>query len=208
MKTRVKICGIRRTADARLAIELGARYIGCVLADDSPRCAQLDEARDLAAEIGSRARLVLVFRGNSTQKIVQAVRAVGTRDVQIHGADAALLDDVRHADLNIWNVLRVADEATCLPAPGITPTERCPALVDVGRGGTGRAFRWELLAPNAPDATFVAGGVTPDNVGELLRYKPWGIDVSSGVEAAPGIKDEAKIRRLFARMEKQAEVRS
>jgi phosphoribosylanthranilate isomerase len=85
-----------------------------------------------------------------------------------------------------------------LPELSPAPTDASPAVLDVGDGGSGTPFDWSLLAPRAPSATFIAGGVTPHNVSALLRYRPWGIDLSSGVERVPGEKDHGSLRLLFA----------
>lgn len=84
-----------------------------------------------------------------------------------------------------------------MPSLEPRPTRARPALLDVGGGGTGRGFDWTLLGARAPDATFVAGGIRPDNVRVLLKYRPYGIDLSSGVESSPGVKDPHKLRALF-----------
>jgi phosphoribosylanthranilate isomerase len=77
-------------------------------------------------------------------------------------------------------------------------------VLDVAAGGSGRRFDWALLGGRAPYATFIAGGITPDNVGALLRHAPWGIDVSSGVESAPGVKDGGRLKALFASLRQLA----
>ncbi len=91
-------------------------------------------------------------------------------------------------------------DSSSLPRFEPPPTEAQPALLDVGGGGSGRCFDWTLLGERAPPATFIAGGIRPDNVRALLKYRPYGIDLASGVESAagvPGEKDEAKLRALF-----------
>jgi phosphoribosylanthranilate isomerase len=75
-----------------------------------------------------------------------------------------------------------------------------PALLDVGGGGSGRSFDWDLLGTEAPPFTFVAGGIRPENVEALLEHRPYGIDLASGVESEPGVKDEEKLRELFDRI--------
>jgi phosphoribosylanthranilate isomerase len=75
---------------------------------------------------------------------------------------------------------------------------RSPVLLDIGAGGSGTPFDWRLLGRVAPPRLWIAGGITPENVDELLEHDPFGIDVSSGVEVAPGIKDARRLRKLFA----------
>jgi len=200
-RPRVKICGLRRRGDAALALELGAAALGCVLAPDSPRAASLAEARALVAAFGPRAPVVLVFRDASRDEVLAARDATGALHAQVHGASEALCSALEAEGLTMVRVFRVAPGARALPALEPAPTPERPALLDVGRGGSGQRFDWALLGERAPEATFVAGGVDAHNVGELVRRRPFGIDLSSGIERAPGIKDEEEMRRLFAAIE-------
>ena len=70
-------------------------------------------------------------------------------------------------------------------------------MFDVGGGGSGRAFDWRILGERAPERAFIAGGLRPENIGRLLPFRPWGVDVSSGIESAPGVKDPERLRRFF-----------
>jgi len=209
--TRVKICGLRRVADAELCLDLGASYLGCVLAADSPRCATIAEVQDIARAAANRAEVVLVFRGNSVLEILRLCDETSVRRVQIHGTNPLACQYLNFYGMHVHPVFAVPAGATCLPELIPPPDERSPALLDVGAGGTGRRFAWQLLGPQSPAATLVAGGITCDNVVELLEYRPFGIDVSSGVEQTPGVKDETLLRQLFERVgqpENPKEVRS
>ena len=104
---------------------------------------------------------------------------------------------LRAAGVRVYPVLLITADATRLPQPDTEPTDDEPAVLDTG-GGTGIRFPWRLLAGGAPAHTFIAGGVRPDNVACLLAYRPWGIDLASGVESAPGIKQPAAMAALFA----------
>ncbi len=198
MMPRIKICGVRRAPDALLAVDLGATHIGCVLAKDSPRCATPGEVREIAAAVASAAQMILVFRDPRAEEVAEASAVTGVENVQVHGVDEIFCLQLEARGLAVHRVYSLAPDATELPKPRVAPTEGCPAFLDVGRGGAGRPFDWEMLGEQAPHATFIAGGVTPDNVSRLLEQKPWGVDLSSGVESAPGVKDPEKIRRLFA----------
>jgi indole-3-glycerol phosphate synthase/phosphoribosylanthranilate isomerase len=196
MKTRVKVCGLRRAADAALAIELGATHLGCVLVPDSPRCASLrDVARVLDA--AGDAAVVLVFRNATAGTVLAAVEATGVRRVQVHGAGDELLGRLETAGCLVHRVYSIEPGARVLPALAAADETR-PQLLDVAAGGSGRRFDWTLLGGRAPHATFIGGGITPENVGALLCHAPWGIDVSSGVESAPGVKDPGRLKALFA----------
>lgn len=195
----VKICGLREGGDAELCVELGASYLGCVLAADSPRRATLNQVRAIAEIAGGRASVVLVFRGNSGDQVMRACALTGVRRVQIHGLNPMAANALRLQGLQVHPVYQVTPGAAVLPEFA-APSPRRPAILDTGRGGTGVPFGWHLLGDRAPAATLIAGGVTPDNVAELLRRRPYGIDVSSGIESAPGCKDHAALRRLFANL--------
>lgn len=204
MRPRVKVCGLRRVEDAELALALGAHALGCVLAADSPRRATIAEARALAAFARDRAPLVLVFRGETTETVRAACAETGVRDVQLHGADPAQLAALEAEGLVCWRVFSLAQGARELPTLEPPPSATRPAILDRGRGGTGRPFDWALLGERGPAFTYVAGGVSPENVDALLAHRPWGIDCSSGVERAPGEKDPERLRALFAVLEAAA----
>jgi phosphoribosylanthranilate isomerase len=217
---------VRRVEDARLAVALGAGWIGCVRAVDSPRRATLREVAEIRRSIDGRAGVVLVGRvggvrrgegnakgdgrdgcekgerrdeGDVVAALVREAKRVGASAVQIHGASRAALARVRDAGLVAWKVIPLARGATRLPRPLRTArVARSPVLLDVGAGGSGTPFYWRLLGRVAPPRLWIAGGITPVNVRALLVRTPFGIDVSSGVERAPGIKDARRLRALFA----------
>ena len=200
----VKVCGVRRPSDAEIAVELGARYVGCVLAADSPRRATLDQARAVRDAVHGAAELVLVFRGAAGAEVEASADLLDVRRVQVHGAGPSVAAELERAGLRVHRVFRIEPDESALPTIEPTPSADCPAVLDVGRGGSGRAFDWSLLDSGAPAATLIAGGIGPDNVRELLSKSPFGIDVSSGVESAPGIKDRGRLTELFAAVQEWA----
>jgi phosphoribosylanthranilate isomerase len=192
----IKICGLRRVADAELALQLGATHLGCVVAADSPRCATADEVRAIRGVAAGRAIFVLVCRGGRDEVLAAAVEA-GPDLVQWHGATP--VDEVALAAAGLLPLRVRSVDAAAVALPSLpSATNASPLLLDVGRGGGGQPFAWHLLGDAAPAHVFIAGGITPANVGALLAHRPWGIDLSSGVESAPGCKDHAALRRLFA----------
>lgn len=201
MKPLVKICGLKRVEDAELAVHLGATHIGVVQTPTSPRAASVDEARAIFEASAGRATRVLVCRDLAIEDVARDAKASGCDWVQLyHAVDA----DVERLETEGFRVLRVHDmreSSSALPALSPAPTERRPALLDVGGGGSGRRFDWALLGDRAPAFTWIAGGVRPDNVEELLAHRPHGLDLASGVESAPGVKDGEKLRSLFARID-------
>jgi phosphoribosylanthranilate isomerase len=194
---KVKICGLRRPADADAAIGLGATHLGVVLAEDSPRCATSREARDIVRMVRGAAEIVLVFRGESDEVIRAQCDAIGIVRVQVHGAGHARCRGLAAAGLLPMPVAVVAEGAQSLPSFAESPAELTPAVLDGGCGGAGQVFPWSLLGSNSPYAVFVAGGIRPTNVRRLLQCEPWGIDVSSGVELEPGVKDPVLMSQLF-----------
>jgi phosphoribosylanthranilate isomerase len=187
--------------DAELAVRLGADYIGAVRTSGSPRRVSLGEARTLFAEVGARAARVLVFRGAAVEEVLSDAVSAGADWVQLYHASEADVRRVESEGLRVLRVVDVTERATELPAFPSRPTSKRPALLDVGGGGSGRRFDWEILGARAPAWTFVAGGIRPDNVADLIDHRPYGIDLSSGVESEPGVKDARKLRALFERIE-------
>ncbi len=200
MKPLVKICGLKRAEDAELAVTLGADLVGAVRTKSSPRCVSLPEAREIFSTIGSNAGRVLVFRDIPLGDALEDAHAAGADWVQLYDASDG---DVRRARDEGFRVLRVytmTEVARKLPEFEPAPRAETPSLLDVGGGGSGRRFDWGLLGTEAPPFTFIAGGIRPENVEDLLEHRPYGIDLSSGVEKEPGVKDGDKLRDLFDRI--------
>jgi phosphoribosylanthranilate isomerase len=199
----VKICGLKRVEDAELAVSLGADLIGCVRTPGSPRRVSLDEARALFEAAGSSAARVLVFRDRALEEVLSDARAAGADWVQLYGASDSDVRRAEQAGLGVLRVYGMSERARALPAFAAEPSAERPALLDVGGGGSGRSFDWALLGAEAPAFTFVAGGIRPDNVEALFEHHPYGIDLSSGVEREPGVKDGGKLRALFEKIEER-----
>ncbi len=200
MRPLVKICGLTRVEDAELAVSLGAHLVGAVRTPSSPRRVSLDEARALFSRIGSNAARVLVFRDVPLEQVLSDARASGADWVQLYHASDSDVRRVESEGLRVLRVYDLSEQVLRLPALAAEPSVDRPALFDVGGGGSGRSFDWNLLGAEAPAFTFVAGGIRPDNVEDLLGHRPYGIDLSSGVEREPGVKDERKLRGLFDRI--------
>jgi phosphoribosylanthranilate isomerase len=188
--TKIKICGITRREDARFCAELGADFLGMVFVRESPR--YVTPGRVLWASDLS-VKKVGVFRNESAETMNAIADEVGLDYIQLHG------DEPDDLVLNrpVIRALRVTDR---LPA---TNANAEWLLFDSG-GGTGKTFDWSLLeAHPRTKPFFLAGGITPENVAEAIRrVRPDAIDVSSGVESAPGIKDHHKLRALFGQVKR------
>lgn len=181
---RVKVCGLTRGADASLAARLGAHAIGFICTPGLSRSVAPASIPALTAR--ADAEPVLVFRSPSVEEVDAAVRDSGVRTIQLHRTGPEVV-----AALHRRYRVVVAHEVL---VPG---TVDAPTLIDSGAGGTGHSFDWSRLAPAAPEFTWIAGGIRPENITTLLAWRPWGIDVSSGVESAPGVKDAARLEALF-----------
>lgn len=190
----VKICGLTRREDSELASTLGATHLGCVLARDSPRQVAPREARGILGALTRPAVPVLVFRNQSAPDILSMVEEVGlTRTIQPHGISEK---EVRHLESKGLTVHRVL-EGPDVRLENLSPRPDRVFHFDGGRGGEGLRLDWTLFAPRAPRFCWIAGGIDRENLDELLRRRPWGIDLASGVESSPGVKDEALLREFF-----------
>jgi phosphoribosylanthranilate isomerase len=197
--TAVKICGLTRPEDVALACRLGAEWVGFNFAAESPRRVALAKARALADAAAPGVLRVGVFVSETASEIAEAAEAARLDLVQLHRILRE--EDVAAVPRPIVAVARVSTVGTGIPAPRLLA--QCRALlldtwVDGRAGGTGRAFDWSLV-PSAPGLpVLLAGGLSAENVGEAVRtVRPWGVDVSSGVESAPGVKDAREMERFF-----------
>ena len=208
----VKICGLVRPDDAAFAAAEGARYVGAILAG-GPRLVSADGARRVFDHAGAATRVVVVGH-EPVDDIVRVAMAAGADIVQLHGDPSPrMVEDLRARWVGgIWAALRVParsfdqERAAALfaVADGVVLDAHVPGAL----GGTGVAIDWTALevplsrvrASSESSAVLVlAGGLTPDNVVTAIRIlAPDVVDVSSGVEAAPGIKDHARVRRFIA----------
>lgn len=206
MPAEVKVCGLTRSVDAELADAAGASYLGVIFAG-GPRERTPLEAR--ATLSGRRAHKVGVFAGQPASTIAEIASLVGLHVIQLHDAsDARRIAEVRAATgLEIWAVVRTA--TGILPGnveelAGAADALLFDAMVPGHRGGTGVSIPWlqlgeSLDAMTAGHRIILAGGLTAENVGEAIDYvSPMVVDVSSGVESAPGIKDPTHVRAFIA----------
>lgn len=191
----VKICGTTSEADALLAVALGADAVGFVFAP-SPRQIAPGVASDIAKRLPPEIMTVGVFRDEAPSRVVEIVNGVGLRAAQLHGHETA--EQAR------WVRERVPFVIQAFPA-GAPVVARAAefgvdaVLLDAPRPGSGQVFDWALA--EVPDGLrlMLAGGLTPDNVTEAIaRVHPWGVDVVSGVEKSPGVKDPIRLRAFIA----------
>ncbi len=197
----VKICGITSEADALLAVGMGASAVGFIFAP-SPRQMAPAAVADIVKRLPHETVTVGVFRDESPRRVVDIAGQIGLRAVQLHGFESA--EDTR------WVADRVPWTIKAFPA-GHRNIERFPEygartlLVDGPNPGSGELFDWRLAEGVVdPGRLLVSGGLRPDNVAAAVDHlHPWGVDVSTGVEAAPGVKDPALVRE-FVRAAREA----
>jgi phosphoribosylanthranilate isomerase len=192
----VKICGITRLDDAEVAVDAGAGALGFVFWPGSPRFIDPYRARAIVAALPPFVVPVGVFVNQPVTYAKGVAALVHLGAVQLHGDEDFAY--VAGLDCPVIKAVALGSGAGIDVWPRRT-TLLLDAHDPVSRGGTGRTIDWSAAATIAARRrTLLAGGLTPDNVAEAVsRVRPFGIDVSSGVERAPGIKDHARIRALF-----------
>jgi phosphoribosylanthranilate isomerase len=193
---KVKICGLTREEDAVFAAERGADFLGMIFVAASPRFIDIARASSIARAVdGSRSKLVGVFRDSPVAEVRDIVKRVGLDFVQLHGGESDA--EIVEIGVPVIKTFMVSDTP-----PDTTKHPHAQwILFDSGGGGTERRFDWSLLAAYERQQPFLlAGGITPENVAAAISLvRPDAIDVASGVESAPGVKDHAKIERLIER---------
>ncbi|SDE40733.1 phosphoribosylanthranilate isomerase [Thermus arciformis] len=195
---RVKICGITRLEDALLAEELGAYALGFVLAPGSKRRVDPPSARRISQALGPFVVRVGVFRDQPPGEVLRWMEEARLQVAQLHGNEPP---EWAEAIGRFFPVIK----AFPLEGPARPEWAHYPAsalLLDSPRPGSGEAYprAWAepLLASDA--RVILAGGLTPENVEEALALRPYALDLASGVEEAPGVKSEARLRALFGRL--------
>ena len=195
----VKVCGITRLDDALHAVDHGATAIGFVFWQGSPRFISADEAAEIVAAMPDHVTTVGVFVNESVETIRSVAGKTGIMAVQLHG------DEPPECAPSIgYPILRSASVDTAAAVGDAWPPSTT-LLVDaadpVRRGGTGQVVDWSRAAALARRRPIVlAGGLTPDNVAAAVAtVRPYGVDVSSGVETSPGVKDPEKVAQFLAR---------
>lgn len=197
-RTRIKICGITSVEMAMVAVEAGADAVGLVHAQGSPRCVSTALAQEIARNLPLTVQAVSVYRNHALEDLTSSATEV----VQLHGdEDERYIESLRNPLPNVrviraisFNRASVARWDAC---------ERIDALLIEGpSAGTGTSFDCAELAammPSLSKPVILAGGLTPRNIGEAIeKVRPYGVDVSSGVESKRGVKDATLIREFCA----------
>ena len=203
---KVKVCGMTRYEDARLALDLGAWAIGLVFHPPSPRAIAIEEAAELVARLPPDTLSVGVFVDEPLDRVNRAVERIGLKAVQLHGAETPEYA----AAVKVDRVIKAFRVRTGFDDARIDDYPECLILLDAHveglPGGTGRPFEWDIARKAWERAPIIlAGGLNPENVEDAIRtVRPMAVDVSSGVEARPGEKDPERMRRFFEAVARSA----
>ncbi len=194
LRTRTKICGITRVEDALDAARAGADAIGLVFAA-SPRRVDLGKARAIRRALPPFVASVALFVNPDREEVASVIAEVGPDWLQFHGEESPGF--CAGFDRPYFKALRVRPGTDLLQYAALH-ADAGALLLDAwspdAHGGTGHRFDWALIPPDLPRPVILAGGLDPGNIAEAVRrVRPWAVDVSSGVEAAKGIKDAAKV---------------
>lgn len=203
--TKIKICGITTAADAIMAIELGANAIGLNFSPQSPRCIDLATAKTISKVTPNTCLLVGVFTNQPEAAVRHIAKRVPLEAVQFHGDENPEYCD-KFIDLTIIKAFRFSDKvdlSLIRQYEGIATHYLFDAFSQKARGGTGEQIAEfileELAAAGLLQKSFLAGGLTPENVAQLVKhYRPYGVDVASGVEESPGKKSKAKVEAFIS----------
>lgn len=198
--THVKICGVTRAEDALLAAELGASAVGFVFWPHSPRFIEPIAARAIVAKLPPFVTPVGVFVNQPVDLVLATARLARLGAVQLHGDEPA--DAYADIPVRVIKAMPVRDTGDRDAARAVPPSAMLllDAYDPIRRGGTGRAVDWALASSiSRHRPVILSGGLHAGNVADAIdAVHPYGIDVASGVEAAPGRKDPEKLRALFA----------
>lgn len=200
MRTRVKICGITRVEDALAAADAGADAIGLVFYEKSARCIDVARAQAITRALPPFLTVVGLFVDAGDDEVRQVLEAVRLQVLQFHGAETPM--QCRRFGVPYIKAVRMHEQAD-VPGAADIYDDALALLLDthVGSapGGTGRTFDWSRVPSGLGKPIILAGGLMPENVADAVaRVRPYAVDVSSGVEQTPGIKDSAKMHAFIA----------
>ena len=203
MRTRVKICGITRTQDARAAAQAGADAIGLVFYPPSPRYLSGERAVEIRDALPPFVQTVALFVNADAAQVAQVIGRVRPAMLQFHGEETP--EFCAQFGMPYVKACRVKSGVSSgvHALEYLRPFSRAAAWLFDSHvpeyGGVGEAFDWSLLPAARERPVILSGGLSRENVAEAVRrVRPWGVDVSSGVESAKGIKDAAKIAAFMA----------
>lgn len=191
--TAIKICGLTRREDVDAALEAGAGMIGLIFAPQSPRVISVDQAQRLAARVPDDKNIVGVFMNQDVAKVTAILAEINLDILQFHGEEEN--DWCGQFGLPFFKAVSMHEPANLVAVAQMYP-DAFALLLDSHEqgeaGGQGRVFDWSAIGRKLATPVMLAGGLNSGNVQDAVqRVRPWAVDVSSGVEMAPGIKDHA-----------------
>lgn len=207
VSTRIKFCGITRLDDAELAVSAGAWAIGLIFWPRSPRRCELDAAGEIAGAVKRRAEVAGVFVNATLDHVAATADAVGLTMLQLHGDEgpAYCSEAARRTGCKVIKAVRVRSGADLRALAAFhTDYHLLDSYVAGLPGGTGETFSWDIVRgnwiPTRPRVPVIlSGGLNPDNVADAIAaVRPFAVDVASGVERAPGVKDHDKLTAFAA----------
>ena len=200
MNVKVKICGITSTEDALAAVDAGADALGFMFYPPSPRCVTREAAARINQQLPPFVAKVGVFVNPTVEEVRLGITECGLDTLQFHGEEPP--EFCHQFGLKALKAFRVQGPETLKLLPTYSTMAWLLDSFAAGtRGGTGNTFNWEIAAQAVKlgGRVILAGGLTPENAAEAVRkVRPYALDVSSGVESAPGRKDAAKVRAFIA----------
>ncbi len=194
-RIRVKICGLTRVKDAEIAAQLGADALGMVFYPQSSRCITVEKAAEIVKSLPAFVTTVGLFVDSSRQEVEEVLAKVPLDVLQFHGEEEpAFCRSFFRPYIKAIRVKQgvdlISQAQRFISAQGLLLDAWHPQV----KGGTGQCFDWAYIPPNLPLPVILAGGLTPDNIQTAIRQvRPFAVDVSSGVESEPGIKDSKKM---------------
>ena len=207
MNILIKICGITSKADAQAAIDAGAHALGFIFYKPSSRFIEAEQAQSIIESLPPFVTAVAVIVNQTKHEVESLLQKVSVNLLQLHGDESPALCDTYGVPyikaLRVRSIAHLGDDAKRFPnARGLL----LDTLVSSEYGGTGESFAWRGLPSSINLPVILAGGLNSGNVAEAIRtVKPYGVDVSSGVEAVKGKKDAAKIRQFVQAVKAAAE---
>lgn len=205
MRTRIKICGLKEPAHARLAAEEGADAIGLVFHPQSPRHVELDRAAEVAAAVPPFVTVTGLFVNAAESTIREAIARVPLDLLQFHGDETP--EECQRYGRPYLRAVRMEEGVDLVEYAHRFSRAKAlllDAYVPGTPGGTGRTFDWNRIPRDLPLPIVLSGGLEAGNVGLAMRQaRPWAVDVSSGVERERGVKDPAKIAAFIRSVQRE-----
>ena len=202
-RTRIKVCGMREMAEVAEVVAAGVDAIGLIFVEQSPRYIDPERAREIVKSLPPFVDVVGVFVDQEAAAVNEIARYCGLTKVQLHGTESpAYCAEIVCRVMKVFRVRESLTSADLAPYAEVVSGFLFDTFQEKIAGGTGQTFDWGLLEKLlSPRPVVLAGGLTPENVGEAVRQaRPFAVDLNSGVECAPGRKDIAKVRAAIAQV--------